>query len=487
MKNKDILKEIHFFDILNSMADGIYITNAKGITLWLNNASEKIIGKPRSELIGRSVYQLEKEGIFSPSVTRLTLEKKKMVSTVQTCNNGRKYLVSGHLIKNEEGAIDLVVAHSRDITEIVRASSQLEEIEALLQKYSQEIRKLKLNRHEHPSTPIFIGHSKASKELMALCEQVAKVDTTILITGETGVGKNVIAQYIHNLSYRHQLPFVHINCAAIPESLLESELFGYKKGAFTGADGTGKKGLVEAAHRGTLFLDEISELPLHLQPKLLQLLQDKTYMPIGSTRLHRADVRIIAATNRNLGEMVQEGRFRSDLYYRLNILPVHIPPLRQRKEDIIPLLHHFLKKYNQKYGLRRTFAPEALDALVDYDWPGNIRELENLVERLVITAQNDEIMVDDLHGKINTVLVSSSVSLGKGETLPDKLARIEKEIIQQVLRRHRSTRKAARVLGISQSALMRRIKKYHINHLKKPWTPYPRNFASAYSQKRDGP
>lgn len=325
----------YFLEIFNSISDGIYISDKNGKTLWMNKASERMCERSRKEMIGKSVAQLENEGIFSPSATKLTLESRQTVSTVQEMANGRKYMVTGHLILNAKNDIQYVIAHSRDITEVVRTASKIEDMEALLRRYSQEIRRMNnkfvlLNDKDFH----FVGQSNAYNMLLELIEKVAGVETTVLITGETGVGKNVAAQQIHKLSERHDKPFVQINCASIPESLIESELFGYQKGAFTGASANGKIGLVKMAEQGTLFLDEIGELPLHLQSKLLQLLQDKTYMPIGASKLLKADVRIIAATNRDLEKMVANGKFRADLYYRLNILPVKIPPLRERKEDI---------------------------------------------------------------------------------------------------------------------------------------------------------
>jgi PAS domain S-box-containing protein len=451
-------------EILNHLSDGIYISNHEGITLWVNKASAAMCHVPPSELVGRSVWDLEKAGVFTPSVTRLALEAGNTVSTVQSMRDGRKYLVTGHLIRNAQGDVELVVAHSRDITEAVRTTSQLEETERLLRRYSQEILSMKLEQKKVQTTAAIIGRSKSYLALLDLIDKVAEVDTTVLITGETGVGKSVIAKRIHERSKRHDKPFLQINCGAIPESLIESELFGYKKGAFTGACMEGKVGLVKMADKGTLFLDEIGELPLHLQSKILQFLQEKTYLPIGDTHLHSADVRIIAATNRNLAEMMRENKFRPDLYYRLNILPIHVPPLRERQEDILQLLYFYLNKFNDQYLKKRTFSSKVLQILQNYNWPGNIRELENLIERLVITAAKDEISVEDLPDKVHPGKTDEEgcITLMQGESLPQMVERIEKEAIVRSLTRQRSTRKAAKELGITQSALMRRLKKYNL-------------------------
>jgi PAS domain S-box-containing protein len=456
----------YFLEIFNSISDGIYISDKNGKTLWMNKASERMCERSRKEMIGKSVAELENEGIFSPSATKLTLESRQTVSTVQEMANGRKYMVTGHLILNDQNDIQYVIAHSRDITEVVRTASKIEDMEALLRRYSQEIRRMNnkfvlLNDKDFH----FVGQSNAYNMLLELIEKVAGVETTVLITGETGVGKNVAAQQIHKLSERHDKPFVQINCASIPESLIESELFGYQKGAFTGASANGKIGLVKMAEQGTLFLDEIGELPLHLQSKLLQLLQDKTYMPIGASKLLKADVRIIAATNRDLEKMVANGKFRADLYYRLNILPVKIPPLRERKEDIFFLLYFYLRKFNKQHNQRRKLSTQVSEILQNYEWPGNIRELENLIEQLVIMAKNEEISVYDLPDRFLKPKQEQNYlsQFTTGHSLPNILQNIEKAVIEQAYKKYKTTRKTAKALGITQSLLMRRMAKYKIS------------------------
>ncbi|MHB1653803.1 MAG: sigma-54 interaction domain-containing protein [Desulfitobacteriaceae bacterium] len=464
-----LLSEIVDFEqfehILNTISDGIYISDPTGKTLWLNKVSENIIGKLRNELIGKDVRLLEEEGAFNPSVTRMALDAGKTVSTVQSMNNGRKFLVTGNLLRDSHGEIVLVVAHSRDITEAIRTTSQLEDAEALLRQYSQEIRDLKLGRHEANFPQPIIWKSPVFISILELISRVSIVDTTVLIAGETGVGKTVIAKRIHELSDRHDKPFVHINCGAIAESLIESELFGYKRGAFTGANTSGKIGLVKSADGGTLFLDEIGELPLHLQSILLQLLQEKKYIPVGDTQVHTSDARIIAATNSDLSEMVKVGKFRPDLYYRLNIVPITVPPLRERQEDILPLLYFFLTKYNKKYKQNRKFSIDSLELLQVYNWPGNIRELENLVEQIVITAKQDEISVDDYPERLRkkNTLKGNFLKVVNGESLSSVLARIEKEILEEGYTVYGNTRKTADALGITQSLLMRRFRKYGIS------------------------
>jgi transcriptional regulator with PAS, ATPase and Fis domain len=290
---------------------------------------------------------------------------------------------------------------------------------------------------------------------------VAHVDSTVLLIGDSGVGKEVLAKHIHNNSVRKDGPFIKINCGAIPETLLESELFGYERGAFTGASKEGKPGLFEMAHNGTLLLDEIGDLPLSLQVKLLRALQDREICRIGSTKTLSVNVRILAATNRNLAEMVQQGTFREDLFFRLNVVPVQIPPLRDRRPDIIPLLYHFCNKYYKKYNIRKQFSPEVLEEFYEYNWPGNIRELENIVERLVVTAPETMITPAHLPEGFRKVTKSSAAKIVVQGVMPYKEALLEMEnaLIGEALKLYGSTYKAAKVLGIDQSTVIRKLQK----------------------------
>jgi PAS domain S-box-containing protein len=449
-----------FNKILNTITDGIYITDKEANTLWINEASARNLGRSRSELIGKNSMLLAVEGVVSPSVVRMVIESGDPVSTVQSIDTGRKYLVTGHPIYDEHGQVQIIVIHSRDITQAVQLTNQLEDMEALLTRYTEEIRLLTLERNLGKIKESYVGHSKSYTTILDLIEQISQVDTNVLITGETGVGKNIIAQRIHQLSPRAKHPFIEVNCGAIPESLLESELFGYKKGAFTGANSSGKTGLIEMASKGTLLLDEIGELPLQLQSKLLHFLQNKTYRSVGDTAAKKADVRVLSATNGDLMEMVAAGKFRSDLYYRLNIIPIEIPPLRERREDILPLIQHFLHDFHAKYHSKVSLSGEVIDHLVNYHWPGNIRELENLIERLVVTAKSGVVEVEDLPKYIQPQNPASPrYELGM-ESLPKHLERVEREIIEQAHQTYQTTRKTAEVLGVTQSYLMRRLQKY---------------------------
>jgi transcriptional regulator with PAS, ATPase and Fis domain len=297
--------------------------------------------------------------------------------------------------------------------------------------------------------------SNSMKDIATVAMRVAKVSTTVLITGESGVGKEVLARLIHKESPRKNNLFVKINCGAIPHDLLESELFGYQGGAFTGAQRQGKIGLFEVANNGTLFLDEIGELSLDLQVKLLQVLQDKTLVRLGSTRLIQVDVRVIAATNRDLQEMVNLRTFRSDLFYRLNVVPLHVPPLRERREDILPLVQQFLDELNTQYSLKKAFSEQALAILHDYQWPGNVRELHNMIERLVVTTSDVLIRTDSLPTSLLGLTVSSDES---GLSMKSKADEFERKLVREAVQNFGSTRAAAKHLKISQSTVVRRMK-----------------------------
>ncbi|MDI7246375.1 MAG: sigma 54-interacting transcriptional regulator [Bacillota bacterium] len=312
--------------------------------------------------------------------------------------------------------------------------------------------------------PPIIAYSVEMGRVLQLAAKVALVNTTVLILGESGVGKEVVARFIHGTSPRREGPFVTINCGAIPATLLESELFGYESGAFTGARREGKPGMIDVASCGTLFLDEISELPGDLQVKLLQVIQERRLTRVGGVKPVDVDIRIIAATNRDLAGMVAKGEFRADLFYRLNVVPITIPPLRERPDDVIPLIYHFLERFNRAHGYRKAISEDAREILARYSWPGNVRELENLVERLVVTVEGDEIGPGDLPRQVleERGLHRPGVVVGGIMPLRQAVEEVERQIIQRALSEKRSTYSIARLLGVNQSTVVRKIKKYAV-------------------------
>ncbi|MEW6546281.1 MAG: sigma 54-interacting transcriptional regulator [Bacillota bacterium] len=442
-----------FENILNAIEDEVYITDGRGYTIYANRTCERHYGVPVNQLLGKHVLELQEQGVYWPAVTPLVLQTRKPVTIEQNTMIGRKLVITGVPIFDSSGSIRMVVCTSRDVTELVRLQQEIQAQRQLLERYAAEAA-------EKNAPEGLVYNSRAMRNAVDLARIAASVETTVLITGESGVGKDLIARAIHSLSQRRHQPFVKINCSAIPESLLESELFGYAPGAFTGARREGKPGLLAAADKGTLFLDEVGDMPLALQPKILQVIEEKRFFPVGSSHQKHADVRIIAATNQNLEELIREGRFREDLYYRLNVLTIWIPPLRQRREDILPLIYHFLNKCNEAFGLRRQLSQGAVECLLAYTWPGNVRELRNVMERLVLTARADVIEEADLPDNIRASARTVDIARRDSMSLRDAKALLEEEMIRQAYATLKSSYKVARALGISQSAAIRKIRQY---------------------------
>lgn len=443
--------------IIESSFDGIYVTDGNAKTIRVNKSYERITGLRREELIDRTMHELVADGFFNESVTLKVLSTKQPESLVQHIRSGKTLMVTGTPVFDEKGSISLVVTNVRDVTELHLLQKKLKAMESLQNRYLEELTQLK-KRTGNDGKYIII--SKKMADVHALALRLAKVDSTVLIQGESGVGKEVVADIIHSASPRKGKPLMKISCAAIPEHLLESELFGYSEGAFTGAKKSGRPGLFEMADKGTLLLDEIGEMPLGLQAKLLRVVQEKQCLRIGSSEPVSVDVRILAATNRNLKTMVSRKEFRKDLFFRLNVVPIHIPPLRERKEAIAGFVQHFLKKLNTKYGYDKTFSPKAMDCLYHYDWPGNVRELENLIERVVVVTPGSEITPESLPGRLTETKPSALLPKYHYTSLRAAINEFEKNIISQVLKEQGSTRKAARVLGVNQSTIVRKAGRY---------------------------
>ncbi|MGG0317966.1 sigma-54 interaction domain-containing protein [Priestia megaterium] len=443
--------------IFETSYDVMYVSDGEGNTIRASSACLELWGKKENELIGRNVIDLEKEGIYTPSITRLVLEQRKKVSAIQTTKEGRRLMVVGTPIKNEQGEVIRVINASRDITEVSQMQSEIIEMKRLIAGYKQELMELKKDKTEKVK---LISYSKKMEKTLELARRVANVDSTVLILGESGVGKEMVANLIHETSDRKNSPFIKVNCGAIPENLLESELFGYEGGAFTGAKKEGKMGLFELANKGTLFLDEIAEMPLALQVKLLRVLQEREVMRVGGVKPVAVNVRIIAATNRNLHEDVQKGNFREDLYYRLNVIPLSILPLRERREDILPLASYFIEQFNQKYLTKKTLSAETAEAFELYNWPGNVRELQNIVERLIVMSDGDEIQHLHLPEEI-TNLSSNRDKVQVLDILPLKecMEMAEKQLLRLAKQKYSSTVKIADALQVNQSTISRKLQK----------------------------
>jgi PAS domain S-box-containing protein len=440
--------------IMNLSGELVTITDGKGTVLRVNNTCEQILGVKEFELVGKAASVLEKKGVIDTSSTIHVIRNKRKVTMNQVTKSGRRLMVEGNPIFHADGTLSKVINISKDVTEIANLQKKLEETKTVLDYYQQE-----LNIFQKQDQG-FVFKSKAMEEVYELACRVADVDATIFLHGETGVGKEVLARTIHHLSNRKNAPFIKINCSAIPESIMESELFGYAKGTFTGGNKEGKKGLAVAAHKGTLFLDEVGELPLTLQAKLLQLLQEKQFTPLGETKPVQVDVRFITATNRNLEDMVKQGTFREDLYYRLFVIPIIIPPLAERKEDIPFMISHFLDTFNQKYKLYKTIDKEVVQFFMDYEWKGNVRELQNTIERLVLTSPSQHIELKSLPDKFVQSTTKTNENIhGK---LKHEMELFEKRMILQALESSSTMKEASKKLGVDPATITRKVQKYNI-------------------------
>jgi len=319
-------------------------------------------------------------------------------------------------------------------------------------------------RKKYTSEHCLVSKSKEMEKIIELATRVSMVESPVLIQGESGVGKEIIANVLHNMNTKRKKgPLIKVNCGAIPKELIESEFFGYEPGAFTGASRCGKPGFFELAHKGTIFLDEIGDLPLGLQVKLLRVLQEHEITRLGGVKTIKIDVRVVAATNRDLETMIKEKSFREDLYYRINVIPLRIPSLRERKDDIAPLLFHFLDTYNRKYDLKKSLSDEVVECLLKYEWPGNVRELINLIERLVVTTDVQQIGLEHLPHRYRTQVDNNFYRMHQ-MNLTEAIEELERYMVSKAVKSQKSTYKAAKVLGVSQSTVVRLAKKYKVNH-----------------------
>lgn len=451
-----------FLDIFDRMKTGIWISDGDGEVIIVNKESVKTGGLTREEVVGRRMSELIETGYITESATLKTIESKKEECVVEEMGAGGHCMVTS-IPLFYEGTLDLVICVERNISEVERLKARLSEQVNIKNKLQKEL--LKLQNRKECEGKEFITQNINMLHLKELAVSIGKIDATVMITGESGTGKELVADLIHKNSKRSKAPFVKVNCAAIPETLVESEFFGYEEGAFTGASHNGKMGLFEIADGGTLFLDEIGELSLPIQSKLLRVLQEKEVRRIGGERAIHVDVRIIAATNKDLKRKIEEGTFRSDLYYRLFVVPVSIPPLRERRDDIELLAKYFLDLFNKEYDLNKVISSDALKMMEKYDWPGNVRELRNVVERLtasgagtVISAFQVEMCLRDKNPIIPELMGDDSAIY-----LEDMVYAYEKEIIQYAYGKTGSVTAAAKMLHVDKSTVSRKMKKYGIH------------------------
>ena len=449
--------------IFKSSSDGIWLCDGNGKILNINEASEKINVIKAKDVIGKNVREIVEEGLMDRSATLEVLETERQVSLLQYLKKTNKYLlVTGTPVFDEDGRISLVVVNERDMTQLNLMKEKLVQTRMETEKFKDELAELSLLELKEQE---IIAKSKEMRQVLRIAVKLAKMEASnILILGETGTGKGLMAKFIHQFSHRKKKPFIQINCAALPETLLEAELFGYEKGAFTGAREQGKIGLFELAHEGTLFLDEIGDLPFSVQAKLLKYLDDHEIMRLGGIKPKAVDCTIIAATNRNLEARSRQRKFRQDLFFRLNTFVMQIPPLRERPDDIFELVNHLLDKYNRQYALRRRISPGAMEQVKSYSFPGNVRELKNIIKMAVMMSETDSLDDYILRNLKKSALEQTDYRQKPGSqmSLSEETHAFEKRLLQNAMTDFKTTRELARFLQINQSTVVRKMKKHDL-------------------------
>ncbi|MBV4415690.1 sigma-54 interaction domain-containing protein [Clostridium tyrobutyricum] len=457
--------KIDEMDIIFNCIDGIVmIVNRNRVIEKVNSAFYKLTGIHRKFFEGKSIDQLKKDEFMEESIILKVFQSKKPLSMNVKYKSGRIVTYTAIPIIAKNGVIQKVIATGRNITNLVQLQDRLAEVEKQKNKYIDRLKNLEKSLGEN-----IVYSSDKMKQVIKMAIRAAKTDSPIFITGESGVGKEEIAKFIHENSERNNKNFITVNCAAIPSELFESELFGYEDGAFTGAKKGGRRGLFEDANGGTIFLDEIGEMSLSMQTKLLRVLQENEIKRLGGNKSIKISVRYICATNLSKKQLSNNLKFRQDLYYRLSVIPINIPPLRERREAIFPLVHVFLNRYNRKYNRKVKLDKKMMEFLHDYNWPGNIRELKNVVERIVILSENDSLSEKqfwyilqlgskDISTKNNDtddkIVVNGLMNLNKAHDI------IDETMIQKALDKYSTVTGAAKAIGIDPSTIYRRLKKH---------------------------
>ncbi|WP_235667412.1 sigma-54 interaction domain-containing protein [Clostridioides difficile] len=476
--NLNLELDLEFYQkILEASHDEICVSDDRGIIIYCNKAFEENYGLKKEDILGKNVSFLEDSGYSTKSPIPIVLKTKTKFSLEQDTQTGKKLIITATPIFDENGNLEFTVENCRDITELNNIKNKLEDTKKQVKKYKSEVETLYRTALRIEDTVIMDGI--VMRPIINTVNHVSKTDVSVLLLGESGTGKSSLARYIHHNSNRSNGPFITINCATISPQLLESELFGYTSGAFTGASTKGKVGLVELANGGTLFLDEIGDIPQNLQAKFLQLIQDRTFTPVGSLKNKKVDIRIISATNVDLVSKVKEKKFREDLYYRLNVIEIKLPPLRERRDNLVEIIKYYFNRYSSDFNLNKTISKEAMDAIANYRFPGNIRELQNIIQKILLTCTDNHITIDDLPNiltknihitnngnkthisQINKVIISDSKSTNyKNKNFDTLIKEYEKNIILDAYEKFGSSYKVAKHLEISQSKANRLIRKY---------------------------
>lgn len=443
-------------EIIEASFDGILVTDADGNVEIVNQGYIHNTGITREELLGRNILHLVNPVWMKQSVVGMVQEKKETVSLQHMTRNGKSIIVTGTPIFDEQKNIRKIVVNSRDISEIYALSEKLESAKKMEEIYMQRLKQQE-ERGETADDVVIVN--REMQDVFRLAKKLGNFNTNVLLTGESGVGKDEVAKFIHKNGLRSTKPYVAVNCGAVPENLLESELFGYESGAFTGALKCGKKGLFELADGGVLFLDEVAEIPLSLQVKLLRVLENREIMRLGGTKLLPLNVRIIAATNRDLPAMIKNGSFREDLYYRLNVVNIRIPPLRERKDEIPLFCLKFVHHYNRQYGENKKLTYPVIDEFQKYSWPGNIRELKNVIENMFVLSDGEYLHVKDIPWNCRRQKVKNSY---EGVSLEEAVGEVERELLKEAKEKFHTTRQIAEYLKVNQSTVVRKLKKYNL-------------------------
>lgn len=430
--------------IIDSLDVGIWVNNSHGDVLYASRGVEEQYGIPTEEVIGKNAIKLVDDGLSTQYTVQTTIKTKQVAHTTVMTRIGKTITSSTYPLLDEKGQLWRVLGCTKQSFEA--------EDEEMAETPTLGV----IQKSEDAKDNPFIYQSEMMQNIMISMDRAAKSDAIVMILGESGVGKDRIARMLHEASPRADKPYVVVNCAAIPENLIESELFGYEKGAFTGAYQS-HMGLLELANGGTIFLDEIGDLPLIAQVKLLRCIQNRQVMRLGGKKVINLNVRFLSATNQELEKMMEQGRFRKDLYFRLNVIKLHIPPLRERPSDIIPLVEFFRDKFNKQYGRRKEFSKTSMQVLKNYAWPGNVRELENTVEHAIVLCPNRIIHHSYIPEYIRTHSTECDTAL---VSYKDAFEEWEKKYFTEVARHYTSSRKAAPVLGLDQTTVLRKMKKY---------------------------